>query len=178
MIYQDAKKISVTQGTHRVTENENVLFAAILGSCVAVCAFDPMLKAGGMNHILLPGGQAGGNGTNLNMYGANLMELLLNDLYKLGASKSTLELKLFGGARVLSTGANIGQENIDFLLQFVELENLKVVSQSLGGEKGRRIEFHPTTGRTRQKFLNDEVKTQRPPMAEVKPENSGTLELF
>ena len=117
-----------------------------------------------MNHILLPGGQAG-RGANLNMYGANLMELLLNDLYKMGASKSTLELKLFGGARVLSTGANIGQENIDFLLQFVEMENLKVVSQSMGGEKGRRIEFHPTTGKTRQKFLNDEVKAQRPPVA-------------
>ena len=135
MIYQDAKKISVTQGTHRVSDDPNILFAAILGSCVAVCAYDPVLKAGGMNHILLPGSQSGGSAANMNMYAANLMELLLNDLYKMGASKSTLEFKLFGGARVLDTGANIGQENVDFVLNFAAMENLKFVSQSLGGEQ-------------------------------------------
>jgi len=36
-----------------------IVLGTLLGSCVAVCLYDPVLRAGGMNHILLPSCQMG-----------------------------------------------------------------------------------------------------------------------
>ena len=30
--------------------------STVLGSCVATCLWDPVLRIGGMNHFMLPGG--------------------------------------------------------------------------------------------------------------------------
>ncbi|MEM8651403.1 MAG: chemotaxis protein CheD [Pseudomonadota bacterium] len=176
-MFETNKKYNVTQGTHKVTNDPDEILASVLGSCIAVCAVDPVLKIGGMNHILLPGQFSEIASTNEHMYAANLMELLLNDLFKLGATKQSLELKIFGGASVLETAINVGQNNIDFIMNFTQVENLTVKSSSLGGNLGRRVEFHPHSGKSRQKFLHG-VDNTTTPAPIVKPDEGGSLELF
>ena len=78
-MFDQPNRINVTQCTHYATNDETVVCSAVLGSCVAVCAYDPIMKIGGMNHILLPG-KADASDPRVGMFGTNLMELLLNDL--------------------------------------------------------------------------------------------------
>ena len=177
-MFDQPNKVNVTQCTHYATNDETVLCAAVLGSCVAVCAHDPVLKIGGMNHILLPGKSDAGD-PRVGMFGTNLMELLLNDLIKMGASKNRMEFKIFGGARLLNSSADAGTNNAKFIMEFAENEALNVISSSLGGDKGRRVEFHPATGKSRQKFLSDTgfpEPVAKPVKVEV--ESSGDMELF
>ena len=47
-------RIYVAQGEHAIAQGPGVVISTLLGSCVAVCLWDPILQLGGMNHFLLP----------------------------------------------------------------------------------------------------------------------------
>ena len=98
-----AKRLHVVQGEFAVTEDPDVMMGTILGSCVSACMRDPVAGVGGMNHFLLPGERETTDGGPQSMrYGVQSMELLLNALYRMGARRERLEVKLFGGARSAS----------------------------------------------------------------------------
>lgn len=177
MNFVGSNKVSITQGSYDVTDCEDELLTAVLGSCVAVCAYDPIRKFGGMNHILLPGSHNEHQHSRSDMYAVNLMELLFNKLFQMGSSRSSLELKVFGGANVLESSIEVGKQNADFVKKYLSLEGYQVVSESLGGRLGRRVEFHPCTGRSRQKFLADQNITP-PTKYESIQSQSGKVELF
>lgn len=181
MSFDVPNRYTVHQWTHLVSDDDSTVLTSILGSCVAACIFDPVAKVGGMNHILLPGKADDDIDARAGMYGANLMELLLNDLFKMGATKRSLEVKLFGGSRMGMSALETGKRNIEFIQEFIRNEGLKVVSESLGGSQGRRVEFHPATGRSRQRLL-DEVSfgasEVQPPKPVVPAPEAGSMELF
>jgi chemotaxis protein CheD len=134
----------------------------ILGSCVATCLYDPESQIGGMNHFLLP--ESANATVSAASFGINAMELLINDLIKLGASRRLLKAKVFGGARMIAGLSDIGQKNAEFVLNFLQREDIECTGQSLGGEQARRVEFWPDSGRARQKLLGqvDLVETAKP----------------
>lgn len=177
-MFDAQRRINVIQCTHEVSDQPDVLLSAVLGSCIAVCAHDDVARVGGMNHILLPGDRDEGSSNQPNMYGINLMELLLNGLYAHGARKKNLQFKLFGGASMFKMGLDIGTRNVDFISQFMRDESLNVVSSSLGGKAGRRVEFHPVSGRTRQKLVSADVAEIRSARAPAPTQDSGDIELF
>ncbi|WP_026480797.1 chemotaxis protein CheD [Ahrensia sp. 13_GOM-1096m] len=176
-MFDNMVKVSVMQRSHHVSSDANTVLSAVLGSCVAVCAFDATMGIGGMNHMLLPDAREKDQNASSTLYGANLMELLLNDLYKQGARRQYLQFKLFGGGKLTSNGFDAGERNINFISEFVKNEGLNVISSSLGGNAGRRIEFHPATGRSRQKLLIDKQVESIALQTEIIPE-TGTMELF
>lgn len=178
MIFQTENRRNVTQCTHSTSADDTLILSSVLGSCVAACAFDPIAKIGGMNHILLPGEANASVKESSSMYGSNLMELLLNDLYKQGAVKRRLELKLFGGAMLIENSLHAGKRNVEFILNFTQMEGLNVVSTNLGGSLGRRIEFHPSTGRSRQKFLNQTIVEKPVILSNKREVETGSMELF
>jgi len=122
--------------------------STVLGSCVAVCLFDTKAGVGGMNHFLLVGTKKAG-GDDLK-YGVNAMELLINHLLRIGAQRHALTAKLFGGARMTDHSRDIGQSNATFARDFLQQEGIQCLSESLGGDKARRLRFTPTTGAARQ----------------------------
>src|SRR3954468_7147431 len=77
--------------------DEDMLIMTTLGSCIAACLYDRNAKVGGMNHFMLPDG-VGDSGR----YGSYAMELLINEMMKRGASRMTMEAKVFGGGQVIS----------------------------------------------------------------------------
>jgi chemotaxis protein CheD len=99
----------ITQGEFAVGDSPDMVISTILGSCVAVCLRDPILRIGGMNHILLP--NAAGGRIGAVSFGASDMERLMNALLKRGAMRSRLEAKVFGGAAVVSGLSDIGAEH-------------------------------------------------------------------
>ncbi len=155
-----ARPIYISQGEFVVGADERPI-STILGSCIATCLFDEDARIGGMNHFLLPEGR--GDAIQAASFGVNAMELLINALIKRGAHRPNLRAKVFGGARMIAGLSDIGQKNVDFVLDFLDREGIACVSRSLGGTQARRIEFWPMTGRVRQRLLGEAMVIQCPP---------------
>ena len=172
-----SRPVHIIQGQHRVSGDPAMVITTILGSCVAACIRDPGAGVGGMNHFLLPGTPDRSRPDEVERYGVHAMELLVNALLALGARRSALEVKLFGGARMVRGLADIGAQNAAFATAFAKREGLKVVGECLGGTRGRRIQFWPVCGRARRIFLsaNDRAIAPAVPLAAVA---SGSVELF
>lgn len=173
------QRIHVVQGEHHVSGDPDSVLTTILGSCVAVCLTDPVRGVGGMNHFLLPEGRTDGADEG-RRYGVNLMELLINDLLRLGAKRERLQAKLFGGARMFDGLSDVGASNATFAEKFLRDEGIPVVGSSMGGTGARRVQYWPTTGRAQQKTVTDNAEVaslrQRPKPAPVV--DDGAVELF
>lgn len=167
------------------TTREDIALSTVLGSCVAACIWDPKFGAGGMNHFMLPGGGSEAAGSPAR-YGLYAMEVLINDLVKLGARKSELRAKVFGGGKVLKnmTTLNVGARNATFVLEFLQLERIPVVARDLEDIYARKVVFFPTTGRALVKRIdpssdNELIRseTEYSKSLEKKPV-AGDVELF
>ncbi|MBY0563594.1 MAG: chemotaxis protein CheD [Hyphomonadaceae bacterium] len=176
------RMLHVVQGEYAVVSEPGVVLTTILGSCVATCMWDPVAEVGGMNHFLLPGDAS--NGGESLKYGVNSMELLINGMLQRGAVRRRMQAKLFGGARVVPGLSDVGAQNAAFALDFLRLECIPCVGQSLGGDQARRIRFWPATGRVAQMLVETtetilEVERKRPAAA-IRPQDpaAGSVELF
>lgn len=165
------------QGEYRVSADPALAYTTVLGSCVATCLHDPLAKVGGLNHFLLPGSKDGAHESL--SYGVHSMELLINALLKRGAARDRLEAKLFGGAKMMNALSDIGGQNARFAREFLIREGIPLVGESLGGDRARRIQFWPASGRARQLLVAAheapivEAPPPPPPAAKV-----GDVELF
>lgn len=167
-------RIVITQGEHFTSADPETTISTLLGSCVACCLWDPLAEVGGMNHILLAANpRAPAEGPSLS--GINAMELLINDLLKLGARRTRLQAKAFGGAQMISGLSSIGPANARFALGYLSRENIECTSQSLGGDRARHVIFVPTTGAVRVKIQPHEAP--EPSLTEVSQGGNG-LELL
>jgi chemotaxis protein methyltransferase CheR len=122
----------------------------LLGSCVAVCLFDPAARVGGMNHFLLPDGVGALGGGDATRFGVHAMELLLDAILTRGGERSRLQAKIFGGARVPHVAGNaldIGAKNVQFVEEYLAAESIPIVNRSLGGDSGRLVRFLTHTGK-------------------------------
>ena len=109
-----------------------------------MCLFDPVQRIGGMNHILLPGKADMKHFDDVARYGVNAMELLINRMLSLGANRSRMVAKAFGGGHIIpaiSEQNGIGQQNMAFTLDFLEREGIQIISQDLGGKDSRKVSF-------------------------------------
>lgn len=152
--------VKIFPGDYYVTR-ENVGLTTVLGSCVAACIWDQTLPAGGMNHFMLPGGGSADAAGSSARYGLYAMEVLINELTKLGAKKSNLRAKVFGGGKVLRnmTTLNVGARNSAFVLDFLQTERIQIVAQDLEDIYARKVLFLPLTGRALVKRIDPEADT-------------------
>ena len=145
----------ILPGEYYATARDMVI-VTVLGSCVSACVRDTATGIGGMNHFMLPGSANGHDLMGLSArYGTYAMEILINHLMKLGAKRTNFEAKVFGGGNVLRgfTVTNIGAQNADFVLAYLDTENIRVVAQDLLDIHPRKIYFFPRTGRVLVKRL-------------------------
>ena len=153
--------VKVFPGEFYVTSKRDEVLVTVLGSCVAACIRDPVRRIGGMNHFMLPHSKGGNWGGDLQStrFGNFAMEKLINELMKAGCSRNSLEIKVFGGGNVTDTANQIGTENSQFILRYLESEGLRYTVQDLGGQLPRRIHYYPETGRVIRRLLGtSEVK--------------------
>lgn len=144
--------VKVLPGEYFV-DDEDILIMTTLGSCIAACLWDRNQKIGGMNHFMLPDGAAGG--TDAGRYGSYAMELLINELIKRGATRSTMEAKVFGGGAVISgmNSINVGERNTKFVLDYLATERIAVVSKDVMDVYPRKVCFLPHSGKAMVKRL-------------------------
>ena len=154
--FADLHKINVLPGHFHVTDNPNDAITTLLGSCVAACVRDPSTGLGGLNHFLLPAPKDIGTDKDLaTRYGDSAMNALLGTLIRKGARRDLLEIKIFGGANLFPTSnaRTVGDSNQKFILDFIRAEGLKLVTKHMGGNHGRRIYYHPASGKVKMQLM-------------------------
>jgi len=144
-------------GEYYVTMNDEGVYTT-LGSCISACIRDRVTGVGGMNHFMLPASAEtdGWKSTSLSAatrYGNFAMEHLINVILKNGGQRQNLEVKLFGGGRILQNMTDVGMRNIIFVRDYIQTEGLKVVAEDVGDIYPRMVVYFPATGKVRVKRL-------------------------
>jgi chemotaxis protein CheD len=141
----------ISQGEYVVTSKDEI-FSTILGSCVSVCIFDPIVRVAGMNHFLLPEPAVIDDNIHIEKakYGINAIEMMINDMLKLGSNKKNLKAKLFGGSNLLKYPSNsaiieVGKQNVAFAIKYLDMEKINLLSSDTHGDAGRKIYFNTET---------------------------------
>jgi chemotaxis protein CheD len=147
--------VKVFPGEFLITSKPDETLVTVLGSCVSACIRDPRACIGGMNHFMLPSGDAEGWGgaSQSTRYGNFAMEKLINELIKAGCSRERMEIKVFGGGNVTTSSSMVGTKNADYVLRYLQAEGLKCAVKDLGGDYPRRIHYSPATGRVVRRLL-------------------------
>ncbi|NOZ53385.1 MAG: chemoreceptor glutamine deamidase CheD [Gammaproteobacteria bacterium] len=161
--YIDKSNNSITAkilpGEFYVT-TQNELITTVLGSCVSACIRDKVFGIGGMNHFMLPleNEDSSNEWRNAGMsaatrYGNVAMEYLINSILKHGGTRQNLEVKLFGGGKILAKTTDVGARNVEFVLHYLNIEGLSIDAQDLGDIYPRKVIYNPLSGKVRMKKL-------------------------
>lgn len=170
------------------------MIVTVLGSCISACIRDPINRVGGMNHFMLPiqrgnmqpEGIKPGSLSDAARYGNWAMEFLINEILKNGGERKNLEVKVFGGGKVIShmSQIDVGRQNIDFVMAYLEQEGFKILAQDVGGPHPRKVLYFPDTGSVKVRKLrtvsNRTVYEREVSYSEnLKKESpEGSIELF
>lgn len=142
--------VKVLPGEYYVT-TDDMMIMTVLGSCIAACIWDPKVRVGGMNHFMLPEG----GGDTSGRYGSYAMELLINEMIKLGARRESMQAKVFGGGQVMHsfTTMNVGERNTAFVLDYLQTERISIISKDVLDIHPRKVCYFPATGKAMVKRL-------------------------
>ena len=133
--------------------SEPTAIVTVLGSCVAVCLWDPGSRVGGVNHFLLP------HHVQLERsprFGNVAVPRLVDAVVRAGASRGGLVAKVFGGACVLGAvthARRLGEENAALALDLLAPAGIPVLDRDVGGERGRKLVFVSDEGTAWVKLL-------------------------
>jgi len=129
---------------------EPAMLETILGSCVSATMWSPRAGLGGMCHGVLPRCPGGTTAPDGFRYVDFSIRYLAERFDELGATRSELHVKLFGGADVLPVSPNgkrtVGFMNYHIALEVLEEQALLLSASDLGGTRGRTIHFNTETG--------------------------------
>lgn len=130
--------------------NDDTIIVTVLGSCVAVCLYDAVRNVRGMNHFLLPNDETAHEALipESARYGCFAMELLINEMIKLGAEKRHLTAKVFGGGNVMKgfIQNNVGERNVEFTFDYLKKEHIPVLASDVLNSYPRKVYFSADNG--------------------------------
>ena len=150
----------VAGGLHASAEGD--VIRTLLGSCVAVCLYDPDARVGGMNHFMLPDGHNADR--ELAAFGVHAMELLINAMMKRGGDRRRFVAKVFGASTLRAEGpgfAAVAPRNAKFALEFLADEEIPVAAQKLGGRSALSVRFDTATGRALVREVDEPMEVAR-----------------
>lgn len=154
--------VKILPGEYHATDDDTII-TTVLGSCVSVCLYDTVNGIGGMNHFMLPGDMDGpgrsGNGSA--RYGTNAMKLLIEHVIQLGAVRACLEAKIFGAGRVMDGMSDVGRQNADFAMRYLNEQKIRISAVDVGDTCPRKIFFSPATGQVFVKRIEKRMLSQK-----------------
>jgi chemotaxis protein CheD len=136
---------------HVTVASRATAVTTILGSCVAVCLWDPAARLGGINHFLLPSVTEGSHASSPR-FGNVAVGQLVERVLALGARREGLQAKIFGGACVIEAFQNrqvddhLGHKNVEVAQTLLREARIPVVAEDVGGRRGRKVIFHTDSG--------------------------------
>ena len=134
------------------------LVAYGLGSCIALAAWDPRTKVGGLAHFMLPNGPAN-NASPVKFIDTGL-DTFLRALEARGAVVSRSTLKAAGAAAMLTVGGGlaIGKRNAESMEAARKERGLNLAAAALGGNAGRTVQLEVADGRFLIKSLSSVIQ--------------------
>ena len=145
--------VKVAMADLNVAGPSGIIRTTGLGSCVGLTLYDPLLKIGGMAHVMLPSSSIAREGQlNLAKYADTALPVLLNKLKDMGASHGRLVAKMAGGAQMFAfAGAGdsmrIGPRNVESCRAGLIQMGIPLIGEDTGGNYGRTVELDCTTGK-------------------------------
>ncbi len=179
----------IMPGEFYVTRNDEGVYTT-LGSCISACIRDSVFGIGGMNHFMLPSSAAshGSSGNSkvsaADRYGNFAMEHLINEILRNGGQRRNLEVKIFGGGRIMENMTDVGQRNISFVREYLETEGMKISAEDVGDIFPRMVVYFPATGKVKVKRLrslhNNTILSQEQSYIQTVEQQpvAGEVELF
>ncbi len=139
-------------------QQETCMVTTVLGSCISVCLWDPVAKAGVINHYMLP--LWNGDGLPSPKYGSVAIPKLIERVMANGSRKEDLKAKVFGGGAIIQTSCgllNVGERNITLAEDMLADENIPIISKDVGGNYGRRLIFCTASGEVLMKKVRSSI---------------------
>jgi len=132
-----------------------------LGSCIGVSIYDPIVRAGGLLHFMLPDSTIDPQKATKNpwMFADSGIPLFFKEAYQLGAEKKRLIVKVVGGAQILDDSHffNIGKRNYMTLRKIFWANNVLIRAEEVGGNVNRTLSLELSSGRVWVKTSGDGV---------------------
>lgn len=156
----DFNLINVGIADIQVAQAPDIL-RTILGSCVGVCLYDQIKKIGGMSHVMLPSHRK--SSVSKMKYADTAIPMLVDDLEEQGADQRRLIAKIVGGATMFDVGegslmGEIGRNNINKVKEVLGGMNIQIISEDIGGDYGRTIDFYMESGDVKIKSMTGDEK--------------------
>ena len=133
----------------KIAQHSGTLITYALGSCIGICLYDPVIKLGGLLHIMLPLNMETGRKNPLKYADTGLAEML-RQMEAKGANRSRLVVKIAGGAKMFEvTGGslgNIGLRNIESVKIQMKKQGLRIANEDVGGTVARTMSMDVETG--------------------------------
>jgi len=130
----------------RVEKAPNKIVTLGLGSCIGLVLYDSVYKIGGMVHIMLPKAPKKDGAVNKFKFADTAVHELISLMINAGAKSHNLKAKMAGGAHMFKTTSNldmlnVGDRNIEMCRYMLKKQSIPIVSEDVGGDSGRSIEF-------------------------------------
>lgn len=141
-------EVRVGIGDLKITRQQGTLITYALGSCIGITLYDPMIKLGGLLHIMLPN-SPGATDTPYKFADTGIKEML-RKMSAFGGMKSRYVCKIAGGAQMFQmTGSigNIGQRNIESVKAILSAENIRITGEDTGLNYARTMLMDVSTGK-------------------------------
>ena len=127
--------MNVKMGDYEIGQDNQVLTAMGLGSCVGVCLYDQDNQRAGLAHVMLPAE----DGEESSKHADVLLDSVFTEMKNKGSHLSDLEVKIYGGASMFDNSFDIGERNISSVKEEISSRGLNIAKEDTGGTKGRAI---------------------------------------
>lgn len=156
--------IKVGMADLNVAKAPDLLTTLGLGSCVGITLYDSVTKISGLAHIMLPSSKEILNNSNKAKFADTGIDALIEEMVKLGASKTRLVAKIAGGSQMFKFNSNnnmlkIGDRNVIATKEKLEELRIRIVAEDTGGNFGRTIVFNSMDGSLYIKTIGHGEKT-------------------
>ena len=134
--------------------DRNTRIRTVLGSCVSLTFWHPVLLVGGMCHYMLPNRSSEKRKTSGlapdGRYADEAMEMLIREINAIGAPHRDYKVKLFGGGNMFPDRSNpashVGMKNVETARRLITRYGFNCVAEHMGGYGHRNVVFDVWNG--------------------------------
>jgi len=149
----NSKQINVGIADMKITRAPGGLITYALGSCVGICIYDPVLRLGGMVHIMLPERVSKQDAGNIFKYADTGIAEMIRKMEVFGGVTSRMTAKIAGGAKMFdipgdanSSVGNIGKRNVESVRKVLQRCKIRLVKEDVESNYARTMVFDTETG--------------------------------
>lgn len=145
--------IHVTMGDMSISNDKEITLDTFVGSCIALCLYDPYAMIAGMAHIMLPNSiERKVNPNNPGKYANHAVETTIKIMIEQGANIKKIRASMAGGAKIFSDEGgnglfNIGERNAEAVKYFLHEKKIPLISSDVGLNHGRWVKFNVKSGK-------------------------------